>query len=209
MTSGLARFYAFFETWGKERLDGLDASHFRNLTDSEKEEAWHFLEKNLAFSVESTCGLYLINPERAVEKFKEQVQMPLAENVYPAERRAQEENRTLMLHFIFSRGPAPEYVEILNGFASSEFEEIRAKFSDYLPSTGASNRSLALLKEIIFTETNRIARSCAIRKFLAIYGYNFEVGDEHRRVLYQALASGNEGEKSAAIQQIENEHRVR
>jgi hypothetical protein len=90
MTSGLARFYAFFKTWGKERLDGLDASHFRNLTDSEREEAWRFLEKNLAFSLESTTGLYLINPERAVEKFKEQVQMPLAQNVYPTERRAQE-----------------------------------------------------------------------------------------------------------------------
>jgi hypothetical protein len=62
-----------------------------------------------------------------------------------------------MLHFIFSRGPAPEYVEILNGFACSEFEEIRAKFSDYLPSSGASHRSLALLKKMIFTETNRIA----------------------------------------------------
>jgi hypothetical protein len=62
---------------------------------------------------------------------------------------------------------------------------------------------------MIFTETNRIAQSCAIRKFLSIYGYNFEIGDEHRKGLYHALASDNEDEKRAAIKQIENECSVR
>ncbi len=126
MTSGLARFHAFFETWGKERLDGLDASHFRNLTDGERAEAWDFLEKNLAFSAESTCGLYLINPERAVEKFKEQVRMPLAQDVYPTERRTQEENRMLMLRYIVALDKDEKYVDLMNTFAMSEFDNVRA-----------------------------------------------------------------------------------
>jgi len=201
---GLTRFYAFFESWGRERLDGLDASHFRGLTVSETEEAWNFLEKNLAVSLESTRGLYLINPLRAVEKFKKQVYMPIAESTYRDQRCAREENRTLMLHLILSHDPAREYVEILNAFASSEFADVRARFADYLPVAEVSQRSLDLLKEMIFTETDSIARSLAISKFMAIRGYNFKFRDERYKALYRALTSSDEEEKKAAIQQIEN-----
>ncbi|MYM73114.1 hypothetical protein GTP56_13035 [Duganella sp. FT134W] len=204
----LARFYAFFETTGLARLDGLDASYFRGLTDSEKQEAWNFLEKNLKFSVDSTCGLCLINPEMAVEKFKEHVRQPLDDGLYPEERRELEENRLLMLHLILSREPSPEYAEILTGFSASEFGESRAKFAEYLPVANVSERSLNVLKTMIFTETVRIALSCAASKFMAIWGYNFEFGDERYKALYRRLTSSEEEEKKAAIQQIENERSI-
>jgi hypothetical protein len=204
----LARFYAFFETTGLARLDGLDASYFRDLTDSEKEEAWNFLEKNLKFSVDSTCGLYLINPERAVEQFKEQVRQPLDEGLYMEDRRELEENRLLMLHLILSREPSPEYAEILTDFSASEFGESRAKFAEYLPVANVSKRSLGIIKTMIFTETDSIARSLAISKFMAIRGYNFKFRDEHYKALYRALASSDEEEKRAAIQQIENDRSI-
>ena len=38
--SKLEKFYAFFQTYGTERLNGLGESYFVGMNDDEKEEAW-------------------------------------------------------------------------------------------------------------------------------------------------------------------------
>lgn len=48
MTSGLTKFYAFFETWGKERLDGLDASHCSSVLARRMQMPMHVLALHTA-----------------------------------------------------------------------------------------------------------------------------------------------------------------
>jgi hypothetical protein len=43
---------------------------------------------------------------------------------------------------------------------------------------------------------------------MAIRGYNFKFRDEHYKALCRALASSDEEEKRAAIQQIENDRSI-
>jgi hypothetical protein len=202
--TGLTRLYDFFNTTGLERLSGLDRSYFEGLSDNEKLEAWNFLKNNFPSSGDKIAGLFLLNARKALDLFKEQVVLPLEEDLYPEDRREMEENRMLMLRYIVALDKDEKYVDLMNTFAMSEFDNVRADFAEYLPVWGATIRSLEILKGMIFTETKTIPISSAIRKFMAIYGLHSSTDETRYKALYRALRLGNEREKIAAITQIES-----
>ncbi|WP_374584545.1 hypothetical protein [Pseudoduganella sp.] len=82
--SGLAASYAYFATYGMERLDGLGYSYFSGLTASEAEEAWNFLLDDFALSSERITGLFNLDFARATALFKEALERPMATSPYPA-----------------------------------------------------------------------------------------------------------------------------
>jgi hypothetical protein len=202
-SQGLARFYAFFNSHGTERLNGLDESYFYGLSDQDRAEAWNFLEKDFEFSVDSVTGLYLIDKNRAVDLFKNKIQQPIDPTLYAEDRRELECNYLLMLRYIFIVDHNETYIQMMNPFAGSEFKNVRAKFTQFLPTTGAPATSIEALKGMIFTETETIPLSSAIMKFMEIHGLFFNRKDPIYKSLYASLSSEDQQEKQLAMHALE------
>jgi hypothetical protein len=203
LTPGLAKLHHFFQDRGMERLNGLDKSYFYDLNDEEKVQAWNFLSDNFKYSSDKTTGLFLLDPEKAVTLFKDEVQTPLERTEYKDQFRIQQENKILMLHYILLLDFNEKYIKMMDQFGKSEFEEVRTLFAQFLPIKNVPDSSLDILKGMIFTETETLPQTSAITKFMAIYGHNFKLNDPSYKSLFKALLSDNEKEINSAMHQIE------
>lgn len=203
LTPGLAKLHHFFQDRGMERLNGLDKSYFYGLSDDEKLQAWNFLSDNFKYSSDKTTGLFLLDPEKALTLFKDEVQTPLERTEYKDQCRVQQENKILMLHYILSLDSNEKYINLMDQFGKSEFEEVRTLFAQFLPTRNVPTSSLNVLKGMIFTETETLPQTSAIAKFMAIYGHDFKLNDPSYKSLFRALLSDNEKDINSAIHQIE------
>ena len=202
-TGNLAPFYRFFETYGSERLDGLNDSHFAGLTTSEKEEAWNYLKDRFESSEERISGMYKLDPSRAVMLFKDALKNPVESSPYAASREAIEECRLMLLRFVNSIEPARQYVDAMTEFARSEFENVRFLFANAAPIYQVTPEVVAALKSMIFAETERLPLSAAISKYMAIHGMDFDLWDPHYNSIYMSLRSDDPETKMAAMKRLE------
>lgn len=199
----LAPLYAFFETYGMERLHGLSESYFFDLDDDEKEEAWKFLEDRFYLSVDCITGLYMLDPIKAVDLFKKTIDFPVAVSEIPAERRAMENNRLLILSYINGVDPDEKYVAAMCELAKSEFSEVRGRFARSVPIYQVTHAAVEALKGMIFTETERIPLSSAITKLMVIHGLDYDRKDPVYKAIYLSLRSDNHQEKISGIKRLE------
>jgi len=199
----LRRFYDFFETYGAERLNGLDESYLAPLTSAEREEAWKFLAKDVALSEEAIKGLYILDKVRAIRLFKDVLAVPVDISEYPAERKELEVNRLLLLAYINSVEPDEKYVNALCEFSNSEFEDVRGLFARSLRVDQTTSDAVEALKRMIFTEVERVPLASAITKFMAIHGMDFDMDDPLYDSIYRALRSDNPKEKLAAMRRLQ------
>ena len=125
--SVLGRLYGFFELYGAERLTRLDHLYFDGLSNGEKEDAWNFLSEGFARSSERMDGLYIIDPTRATELFKEAIADPVEPSPYAVERQALATNRLLMLKHIGNVEPDKKYVDEISKFAKARFPKSERK----------------------------------------------------------------------------------
>lgn len=197
--AGLARFYAFFEKFGTERLNGLDSSYFQDLTATEKAEAWAYLKDGFEVSDERIRGLYLLDPAAAVELFQQTVQPPVEDSPYPAKRQAAELSRVLMLRCIVAQQPGAESLNELASRATSEFPKVRSAVMQALPTKQLTPEAIDALKSVVFTEVDEIALSTAITKLMAIHGMEFSAKDPTYKSIYVGLSSENVANKKSAM----------
>jgi hypothetical protein len=186
----LARIYRFFETYGRERLDGLDESYFAELSQPEKKEAWNFLDAGIPSSYEHIKGLYLLDRDRAIQRFSKALALPIEQSQYPSEREQLESSRLLMLSYV-------------NCVAKSEFSDIRGQLARALPVQNIIPEAVKALKTMILTETNIGSRAAAITKFMSIHGLKFKLKDPVYDATYLALRSDDPEEKLSAINKLE------
>lgn len=198
----LGPFYRFFETYGTERLNGLDESYFRDLNASEKEEAWNFLIKR-GLSEETIKGLYLLNKERAIEVIVGSLALPMEISPYPAEQEERERTRLSMISYVNSVDPDERYIAAMCDFALSKFESVRSLFAQSLPIHRITSGAVEALKGMVFTETEIIPLSSAITKLMAIHGLDFDRRDPLYKSIYMALRSDEYKEKVSAIRRLE------
>jgi len=201
--SKLAEFYAFFESSGTERLNGLGESYFIGMSDSEKEEAWNFLLKDYTLSGEQITGLYHLDSNKAISIFKEAITLPVAKPLYSAEQKALESNRLLMLKYINSLEPDEKYVTAMCAYSKSQFEEVRAEFAQSLPDRQITREAVESLQGMVFTETDSLAQASAISKLMLIHGMEFNRRDPIYKSIYLSLLSDDPKEKSAGISRLE------
>lgn len=198
-----APFYQFFETYGSERLNGLNESHFAALSAAEKEDAWNYLRPGFETSDERISGLYQLDSSRAVALFKEALKQPMASSPYAASREAIQSSRLLLLKFVHSVERDTQYVDAMTEFAGSEFENVRTLFANAAPTHQVTPELVAALKGMIFTETERIALSAAITKLMAIHGMDFDAQDPVYKQIYMSLRSDDPKTKMVAMKQLE------
>lgn len=202
LNSGLKNFYDFFQTYGTTRLDGLDESYFVNLTQSEQEEAWNFLKSGVPTSYDHIKGLYVLDRAKALSVFKEELEKPIEVSPYPNEQKYLEQSRLLMLSYIIDSDPERKYIDALTEFAYSESVDVRTEFSQSLPTRGITPKSVEALKKMIFTETEILPRSSAIKKLMAIHGMTFKLKDPVYNAIYLALRSGDPKSKLSAMTKL-------
>lgn len=204
-SGSLGKFYAFFDKTGTERLSGLDASYFDGISEAERQEAWTFLQNDFAGSPDAISGLYLLDSIKAVALFKAAIDAPMPAALYPAKRRALENNRLLMLmlKYITKVDLDPIYIDAMTAFASSEFEEIRGEFAQAVPIAPVKRGAVEALKRMIFTEVERIPMTSAITKFMVIHGMDFDRHDPVYKSIFIALMSDNPDDKIAGIARLE------
>ena len=198
----LARFYRFFETYGTERLNGLDESYFVDLNENERKEAWDFLVKS-GLSKEAIGGLFVLNRDRAIALIKDAVASPIDASSYPAEQREMESARLFMLQLLNDSSPSEKYITAMCEFANSEFEDVRALFAQALPAAKITPGAVEALKTMIFTEVERVVLTSAITKFMLIHGLEFDRHDPVYKSLYLLLNSDDPQKKQAAMNKLE------
>lgn len=203
---GLASFYEFFKTYGMPRLSGLNESHFIGLNESEKEEAWNFLVGGASeyLSYERISGLYILDEKKSIELFKKRIELPIVDSKIPAEKKALESSRLLMLNYINRIEPDEKYVAAMCELAKSEFSEVRGEFARSVPIYQFAHVAAEALEGMIFTETETIALSSAITKLMVIHGMDFSMMDPVYKSIYSSLRSNNHQEKIAGMKRLEN-----
>jgi hypothetical protein len=199
----LARIYRFFETYGRERLDGLDESYFAELSQPEKKEAWNFLDAGIPSSYEHIKGLYLLDRDRAIQRFSKALALPIEQSQYPSEREQLESSRLLMLSYVNCVEHDPKILKEMTEFAKSEFSDIRGQLARALPVQNIIPEAVKALKTMILTETNIGSRAAAITKFMSIHGLKFKLKDPVYDATYLALRSDDPEEKLSAINKLE------
>jgi hypothetical protein len=199
----LAPIYDFFEKYGTERLNGLDPSYFLALNESEKDAAWNFISDGFELSAERINALYNLDEKKAVAAFKKAIDLPIAISPYPAERKAIEECRLLMLRCINSGEINETYAAAMSEFAGSEFEDVRAQFAQSVPVHQVTRSAVAALKGMIFTETERIPLTAAITKFMVIHGMDFDAKDPLYKTIYMSLRSDDPKVKLSGMKRLE------
>ncbi|NRR34126.1 hypothetical protein HSX11_28530 [Oxalobacteraceae bacterium] len=199
----LAQFYNFFETYGTERLNGLSESYFIDLDEDEKKEAWNFLKDGFWLSSERITGLYIMDNVKAIDLFKEIIDLPMASSPYPAEQREMESNRLLMLRYINRMEPEEKYFSAMSEFSHSEFERVRAEFAQYLPAHQITRSAVDALKGMVFTETETIPLTSAITKLMLIHGMDFDRKNPLYKSIYLSLKSDVHKEKIAGMKRLE------
>lgn len=201
--SKLEKFYAFFQTYGTERLNGLGESYFVGMNDDEREEAWSFLLDGFSLSTERIIGLYHLDKFRAIHVFKEAIGLPLARSPYPAAQSAIELDRLIMIQCVNSIEPDEKYISMMCEFSKSEFGEVRATFAQYLPFRRLTRSAVEALKGITYTETDSIALSSASMKLMLIHGLDVDIECSVYKSIYLALRSDDPGQKLAGMKQLE------
>lgn len=202
----LKRFYGFFETYGTVRLNGLDESYFRDLSDWEREEAWNFLVKNAVLSEEAIKGLYILDKERAIKLFKDVIATPLMNTESITERKELEVSRLVLLNYINNVEPDVKYVNAMCDFANSAFEEVRSLFASSLPISPVTSEAVDALKRMIFTEVERAPLALAITKYMAIHGMDFDMENPMYESIYRSLRSENPLEKMSGMKRLQRVH---
>jgi hypothetical protein len=205
-SSCLEKFYAFFDTTGKERLGGLDRSYFDGISEADRQEAWHFLVDDFARSPDAITGLYLLDNAKSVALFKAEIDAPMPTTPFSALRRMLESNRLLMLKYINKHDPDPTYINAVNVFANSEFEEIRGEFARAVPVAPVTRGVVDALKRMIFTETECIPITSAITKLMVIHGMDFDRHDPVYKSIFNALRSNDPNDKIAGMTRLQQQH---
>lgn len=108
-----------------------------------------------------------------------------------------------MLRYINSVDPDPKYINAMNEFARSEFEDVRSQFAQSVPIDKVTPGAVDALKGMIFTETERIPLASAITKLMVIHGMDFDRKSALYKSIYMSLRSGDPNEKLAAIKRLE------
>ena len=201
--SKLSRLYEFFETYGTERLNGLDRSYFEDMTQEEQAQAWDFLLHGFPDSVDNINGLYLLDKARAIELFKVALDAPAPPSEFPAERKETEINRLLMLRFVTNADDDSRYLAMLAEFARSEFEEVRAQFAQSLSNRNATSEVVTGLKGMIYTETERLPLASAITALMDLHGVSYNPFDLDQRAIYMLLRSTEPDDKRAGMSRLE------
>ncbi len=200
METEYQKFLKFFSRTDRERLDGLDESYFRNMTDDERGMAFEFLLDIVkkGGSEESVHGIFLVNPQRAKESvgpllksgsLRPAAQLAAAWNLYKSEH-------------------SEEIFKVFLSSMDSADASIRAKAARYVPAAMRDDL-ISRLQQIIRIETNELAFLHAVEKLLKCYSVSrLTVGKEKYSYFYRGLQGDDLHVKERIFAQLEKSKKI-
>lgn len=199
------RFLAFFSLAQRERLDGLDATYFSDMTQSEKDMAFLYLKNGFEVSEENIRGLYLCNPSEAVALFKETLRKPIPKGTSKREDDALLMGRVLMASYICNDSPTANNINSLVRIdVSSGSEDVRNAFYRHIPSEPTTEEAIARLTNGVLTEADRMPLASATQRLMACYGLLFNMHDNEYKRIYRGLISSDISIKKQHIRTLQS-----
>jgi hypothetical protein len=197
-------FLSFFKLTQRERLDGLDASYFSELTPEEKYNAFEYLKDKFDISTESIRGLYLCDSEKAIALFKETITSPLKPRKNSWENEAAFMGRVMMSGYICNVEPTKENIDYLADFDIFDKNgDIRSTLYKLLPSKPTTKRAINFLeKAVLFENVDDFPSGSAIDTYLSTYGFEFDMNDKNYLKIFKNLLSDDIEERKSTIEKI-------
>jgi hypothetical protein len=197
MTYAYQNFLAFFATANKERLDGLDETHFNGMSPEERSKAFDYLVERVlnGGSRESVGGLFVADPARAAPivrqlldsgKLREDAEISAAWELYQIQQ-------------------DPSLIPVFIRLMSSANPTNRSNAAFYVPADVLTPELGAALKGMIRTETETLPLVNAINKLLECHGITREsVSKEEFSKFYLGLRSDVLADKEKTFTQLDN-----
>lgn len=194
--SAYQKFMEYFLAHNKERLDGLDESHFAPMNQEERARAFDYLLKmaEAGGDEESVHGLFLADIDRASSAVGE-----LLEN-----GKLHSDGEVAAAWNLYRLRPDPALLTIFIRAMSNSDKRIRAKAAYFVPSDTLVPSLISALKGMVRTETDTLAQINATNKLLQCYGINREsVEKEVFSRFYRGLRSEKLSGKEMIFAQLE------
>ncbi len=208
-SEGFRRFIDFFNLTQRERLDGLDKSYFDPMSQEEKALAFDILKKSVSTSEESVRGLYLCDPDKAIDLFKILIPENLPDFGSLREKEAAIDCKILMAGIVANHSPS---IESINTLISLKKESIsgrnRANLYKHIPIDKTTVETLEFLKHSLLEEDNEDSLSYVIETFLNLHGITFSIRDKKYKEIYSSLLKASPEEKISCIKDIESNYAV-
>jgi hypothetical protein len=197
MTIAYNRFLDFFSTANKERLDGLNETHFAGMSPEERSMAFDYLLKKVlnGGSRESTDGLFVADAARAAPiirqlldagKLRESAEIAAAWNLYQIKP-----DTSLLPVFIRSMSSTDKYN--------------RANAAFYVPADALTLELDTALKGMIRTEVETLPLVNAINKLLKCHGITREsVSKDDFSAFYRGLRSDALTDKEKTFHKLDS-----
>lgn len=197
MTLAYQNFLDFFSTANKERLDGLNQTHFDGMSPEERSMAFDYLLNLLlkGGSRESANGIFVADAARAAPlirqllhagKLRESAEIAAAWNLYQI-------------------SPDTSLIPVFIRSMSSSDKYNRANAAFYVPADVLTPELDAALKGMIRTETETLPLINAINKLLECHGITREsVSKDEFSAFYRGLRSDALTDKEKAFQKLDS-----
>ena len=195
MAYAYQNFLDFFTTANKERLDGLDDTHFNDMSPEERSKAFDFLLQRVlnGGSRESVGGLFVADPARAA---------PIVRQLLDSGK-LHEDAEISAAWELYQIQPDSSLIPAFTKLMSSADQTNRSNAAFYVPADVLTPELDAALKGMIRTETETLPLVSAINKLLECHGITREsVSKEEFSKFYLGLRSDVLTDKEKIFRQL-------
>lgn len=158
------KFLGFFESMGKERLDGLDNSYFKEMSKEEKSEAFIFLKEKLhAGSDEAIRGLWILSEQMAYPELKSRYDyLEKNDNLH--------KQMLTLAYYLYLYDKDNKYLFNITFFLYDNDKYVRLSALSFLNQTEKTNIVLTELENVFLNDKDANVSYSACRQLLEAYG---------------------------------------
>jgi hypothetical protein len=158
------KFLGFFKSMGKERLDGLDYSYFKEMSKEEKSEAFVFLkEKMHKGSDEAIRGLWLLSEQRAYPEFKSRYD-------YLEKHDKMHKQMLTLAYYLYLYDKDNKYQFNITSFLYDNDKYVRLSALSFLNQTEKTGSVLSEIENVFLNDCDADVSYSACRQILDGYG---------------------------------------
>lgn len=209
VSSAYQRFLDFFNLTQRERLEGLNSSHFEPMSQTEKKQAFELLKSNFERSTENIKGLYLCCPAEAIALFKKTIKQPIDYKENKWENDSIRRGLIVMIGYVAQIEPTKENINRLVTFDIQRLnKDARRELYNLTPSRPTTTQVVEFMEKAIFYEA-----ACdnpvdgAVELYLSFFGISFDPQDPISKKFGMKLLSSDIETKKEAIHELKKCYR--
>ena len=176
-SEGYKKLLDFFESMGKERLDGIDNSFFKEMSEDEKSEAFLFLKEKIhRGSDEAIRGLWILSEQKAYPELKSRYD-------YLEKKGKMHQQMLTLAYYLYLYGKEEKYQLNITSFLHDDDKYVRLSALSFLNQTEKTYVVLAELENVFLNDNDANVSYSACRQLLE--GYGISKGDPATENVYK------------------------